>query len=207
MCNAYVNYVTGKYHDAVVVFDVYRSGPTKDTAHLCRTKGITGAKVYFTQNTPDTAHLCRTKGITGAKVYFTQNTPFKTKKEQFLSNYENKQEFIFMLGRCLLANGCSTIHAEGDSDVLIVATAVKCAENREVALIGEYTDLLVLLCYHANLENNRIYFKSEPMQRLTSKGIGVLGKKKTKVLLGPDACRLLPFIHALTGCDTKSRVY
>lgn len=31
--------------------------------------------------------------------------------------------------------------------------------------------------------------------------------KKTKVLLGPDACRLLPFIDALTGCDTTSRVY
>ena len=31
--------------------------------------------------------------------------------------------------------------------------------------------------------------------------------KKTKVLLGPDFCRLLPFIHGLTGCDTTSRVY
>ena len=30
--------------------------------------------------------------------------------------------------------------------------------------------------------------------------------KKTKVLLGPDACCLLPFIHALTGCNTTSRV-
>ena len=111
LCNVYVNYVTGKYHDAVVVFDGYRSGPT----------------------TKDTAHLRRTKGITGAKVYLTQNTPFKTKKEQFLSNSENKQEFIFMLSRCLEANGCNTIHAEGDADVLIVTTAVKCAENREVA--------------------------------------------------------------------------
>ena len=26
-------------------------------------------------------------------------------------------------------------------------------------------------------------------------------------MLGPGACRLLPFIHALTGCDTTSRVY
>ena len=31
--------------------------------------------------------------------------------------------------------------------------------------------------------------------------------KKTKVLLGADACRLLPFIHVLTGCHTTSRVY
>ena len=62
------------------------------------------------------------------------------------------------------------IHAKGDADVLIIVnTAVKCAENREVALIGEDTVLLVLLCYHANLENNRIFFKSEPNQRLSSK--------------------------------------
>ena len=26
-------------------------------------------------------------------------------------------------------------------------------------------------------------------------------------MLGPDACHLLPFILALTGCDTTSRVY
>ena len=66
--------------------------------------------------------------------------------------------------------------------------------------------MLVLLCYHANLENNRIFFKSKPNQRLSSKGLRMWNIKKTKVLLGPDACRLLPFIHALTGCDTTSRV-
>ena len=71
--------------------------------------------------------------------------------------------------------------------------AVKCAENREAALISEDTDLLVLLCYHANLENNRIFFfKSEPKQRFSSK---------------TRPCCLLPFIHTLTGCDTTSRVY
>ena len=84
---------------------------------------------------------------------------------------------------------------------------MKCAENREVALIGGDTDMLVLLCYHVNLENNRIFFKSEPNQRLSSKYLRVWDIKKTKVLLGPDACHLLPFIHALTGCDTTSRIY
>ena len=114
-------------------------------------------------------NFSRTKGITGVKVYFTQNTPFKTKKEQILSNSDNKQDFIFMLSRCLEENGCNTIHAKGDADVLIVMTAVKCAENREAALIGEDTVLLVLLCYHANLQTNRIFVKSEPKQRLSPK--------------------------------------
>ena len=35
ICNRNVNYVTGKYYDAVVVFYGYRSGPTtKDTAQF-----------------------------------------------------------------------------------------------------------------------------------------------------------------------------
>ena len=71
-----------------------------------------------------------------------------------MSNSDNKQDFIFMLSRCLEENERNTIHAKGDADVLIVMTAVKCAENREVSLIDEDTDLLVLLCYYAILENN-----------------------------------------------------
>ena len=43
--------------------------------------------------------------------------------------------------------------------------AVKCAENREAALISEDTDLLVLLCYHANLENNRIFFSNQSQSK------------------------------------------
>ena len=87
-----------RYIDAVVVFYGYRSGPT----------------------TKDTAHLRRTKGITGAKVYFTQNTPFKTEKEQFLSNSDNKLDFIFMLSRCLEENERYAINAKVDADVFIV---------------------------------------------------------------------------------------
>ena len=114
-----------------------------------------------------------TKGITSEKLSFTQNTPFKTEKEQFLSNSNNKLDFIFMLSRCLEENKSNTIHAKADADVLIVQTAVKCAENREVALIGGGTDMLVLLCYQANLENNKIFFKSGPKQRLSSKYLRV----------------------------------
>ena len=79
--------------------------------------------------------------------------------------------------------------------------------RKKVALIGGDTDWLVLLCYHASLENNRIYFKSDPKQRLSSKCLRVWDIKKTNELLGPDACRLLPFMHALTGCNTTSRIY
>ena len=51
------------------------------------------------------------------------------------------------------------------------------------------------------------FFKSEPKQKLSSKCLRVWDIKKTKELLGPNTCRLLPFIHALTGCDTTSLIY
>ena len=81
-----------------------------------------------------------------------------------MSNSDNKLDFIFMLSRCLEENERNRINAKGDADVFIVKTAVKYAENIEVALIGEDTDLLVLLCYHANFENNRIFSKSEAIK-------------------------------------------
>ena len=31
--------------------------------------------------------------------------------------------------------------------------------------------------------------------------------KKTKVLLGDNICRMLPFLHSVTGCDTTSRMF
>ena len=111
-----------------------------------------------------------------------------------------------MLSRFLEDKRYTTMHAESDADLLIVMTAVEYSEHRDVVVIGEDTDLLVLLCYHANLEYHKICFKSELKQR-TSKGLRVWDIMKTKVLLGPDICRLLPFIHVLTGCDTTSRIY
>jgi len=83
ICKAYISYIAGRYSNAVIVFDGYLSGPT----------------------TKDTAHIRRTHGVVGPKVYFTKCTPLASRKEKFLSNPENKQNFIFMLGTELEGNG------------------------------------------------------------------------------------------------------
>ncbi|KAH3698671.1 hypothetical protein DPMN_086217 [Dreissena polymorpha] len=31
--------------------------------------------------------------------------------------------------------------------------------------------------------------------------------QKTKTVLGPQLCNILPALHALTGCDTNSRIF
>ena len=106
----------------------------------------------------------------------------------------------------LCENGCTTINAKEDADVLIVQTALELANTCEVVLIGEDTDLLVLLCYHADIHSSRIYFKSESKQAVARK-IRVWDITKTKIVLGEEICRLLPALHAMTGCDTTSRLF
>ena len=95
-----------------------------------------------------------------------------------MANSDNKQDFICMLSPCLKENKCNTINAKGDADVLIVKTAVKCAENREEAFISEDIDLLVLLCYHANLENNRIFFQIRAQAKIMVKRHKSVGYKE-----------------------------
>lgn len=98
------------------------------------------------------------------------------------------------------------IHAIGDADRLIVQTAVDSANNHDTVVIGEDTDLLVLLCYHSSTSSKKLFFRSDSRQSNT-KCPKVWDLYKTKQLLGEDTCRILPFIHALTGCDTTSRIY
>ena len=51
-----------------------------------------------------------------------------------------------MLCQSLELVGCSTRHAKGDADALIVETTVQSAMSCETTLVGDDTDLLVLLC-------------------------------------------------------------
>ena len=75
ICDAYLNYLHSNVPNDIIVFDGYKSGPS----------------------TKDTAHVRRTHGVTGSKVYFSKATPFVSKTDKFLGNPDNKQNFIFML--------------------------------------------------------------------------------------------------------------
>ncbi|CAC5375557.1 unnamed protein product [Mytilus coruscus] len=170
-------------HDATVVFDGYPS----------------------VQNIKDVTHIKRTKGIISPKVNFNNDTPIKTKKDEFLSNSENKQHFINTLGEKLKDGHVPVIHAEDDADLMIVLTAIEKSEQHTTTVIGEDTDLLILLCYHSQDTINKIYFKSEPKQN-THK-IKICDITETRRKLGPLVCNILPFIHAFSGCDTTYRIF
>lgn len=143
ICHQYTEYVTRKYKNAIVVFDGYENMNTKDMTHQRLSRGKAGASVTVAANMTTTM-----------------------KKDQFLANRKNKQQFIFMLSTELeKSNNCKTYHAPGDADFLIVQKAVQSAKTSTTVLVGENTDLIVLLCYHASLDFHDLFFRPEPKKK------------------------------------------
>lgn len=180
---AYVKYVQNKYGKATIVFDGYGE-------ELC---------------TKAEAHKRRTKGVIGPKVNFLPSTTAALKKDLFLANTENKQMFINELSEKLQVAGCITKHAIGDADVLIVQEGIISAENCATAIVGEDTDLLILLLHHVNMECCDIFLCPEPKKSSTR--VTVYNIKSLRQKLGSDVCSNILFAHALLGCDTTSKLF
>ena len=68
----------------------------------------------------------------------------------FLSNNGNKSRFLLMLGNYLIDNSITVLHAEKDADVLICREAVEWSNQVDVFVIGDDTDLLVILLHNAH---------------------------------------------------------
>ncbi len=81
-------------------------------------------------------------------VAFTEEMQLTMKKETFLANSTNKQQFINMPSG-YLEKMCAVYHASGDTDLLIVQKAMESSSTTDTVLVGDDTDLLILLCYHA----------------------------------------------------------
>ena len=69
-----------------------------------------------------------------------------------------------MLSSQLQEHGVKTLHTESDADLLIVQIAVDSAANSATTVVGEDTDLSVLLCLHADVKSQPLFFKSEKKQ-------------------------------------------
>lgn len=167
---------------ATIVFDGYEEGPSiKDNTHLRRGHGIQPV------------------------VNFITDTQFSGKKENFLSRDSNKQSLIRLVSAELRNRGCTVVNAPGDADVEIVKAAVSTSLLHTTTLVGEDTDLLILLLHYTQPASKNIYFRSD-----RSKGDGsvkVYHINRMKEVLGNEMCSHLLFIHALTGCDSTSRIF
>ena len=123
---------------------------------------------YGKPSRKDTTHVRRTKGKQGIAVHFTGKMRLNMKKTDFLTSPDNKQQFLEMLGIEMNEAKLQAIQSSGDADVLIVQIAIRLAVTRPTVVIGEDTDLLILVLHHVNQDCHRIFFTSE--QKLCSKG-------------------------------------
>ena len=157
ICSVYTTYVLKKYGEAVVVFDGYDGKSTKDMTHQRRTKGQAGVTVTF-----------------------TSDMQLTMKKDRFLANKTNKQQLIKMVGDHLEMKKCEVHHAPGDADLLIVQKAVKLATRVNTVLVGDDTDLLILLCYHAKLGLPQYIFQARAKEgHQESQSVGHQGSQET----------------------------
>lgn len=180
----YTTYVINRYGRATVVFDGYLDTPS----------------------TKDSTHTRRSGGCIGSAVHFDVTMALQTKKEEFLSNSQNKQRFINMLGSRLEAVGCEVHHAKGDADVLVVEAAVACAEKNYTVVIADDTDILILLIHHAGHAKYNIWFQPN-VKRESKKGERCWNIEATRCHLGSTVYSGILFAHAFLGCDTTSRLH
>lgn len=111
------------------------------------------------------------------------------RKKMSWPNKINKQRFIRLLSECLQQAECETRHAYGNSDVLIVQTAVQSAVSCQTILVGEDTDSLVHLCYHVQDDPCGIFFYPEMKTRTKKKQCWNI--KYVQRVLGREVCNHL----------------
>ena len=189
IADSYLVHIKSKYPNKsiTVVFDGYSLGPsTKDSAHLRRSGGVQCSKVNA----------------------FRGDLTLSAKKNVFLTNRENKQAFIMLLASVLSGGGVSVIHAQGDADVLIAKTGLAKAAEANTVVVGNDTDILILLLFHARHKNQGnckdIILKADKASNCKHRTWPILWLVQK---LKAPTCMYLPVLQAFTGCDTTSRLF
>ena len=78
------------------------------------------------------------------------------------------------------------------------------ANEQSTVLVGDDTDLLVLLLHHSIITSKDLFFAPEPKKNAKRR---VWDIKNSKSSIGPFVCQHILFLHALSGCDTTSRLF
>ncbi|XP_065213981.1 uncharacterized protein LOC135841104 [Planococcus citri] len=178
LCDKYVEYVQTFGSDVMVVFDGYEDtkNSTKNAEHLRRLKRK--------GSSPD--------------LIIDQDLICTIPQENFLTNTNNKVNFIRSLCSRFQEKGIDWISAKNDADKLIVNTAIqKSRDGENAVIVGEDTDLLLLAVV---LSEYPLLMMKPAQPNTVDKYFSVL-KIKKKVPSG------LLFLHLFTGSDTTNAFY
>ena len=95
-------------------------------------------------------------------INFTGNMALSFSKDKFLSNDTNKQNIINLIGKILQIAGYNVVFSQEDADVDIVLAAIKESHYQNVTVVGEDTDLLILLLYYYSKQSDfQLLFQSD----------------------------------------------
>ena len=111
---------------------------------------------------------------------------------------------ISFLESALLAAGHSVLQASTDADTLIAKTALAIAKERDVLVIAEDCDILVLVIHH--FEKVMCNIKFVKFSKTTKAGT-VYSVWNITETLSPQIRKNILFIHAWGGCDTTSATF
>ena len=76
------------------------------------------------------------------------------KDDFFLSNVNNKKSIILLKGLQLQHENCSVVYTEEDADLDIPVIACNEVLLKNVTVIGEYDDIIILLLYYSMMCNS-----------------------------------------------------
>ena len=120
-------------------------------------------------------------------------------KEIFLTDPENKKQFIAALKNFLQNKGIPCIQAKDDTDILIVKTALgKSVDHSVVNVVAEDTDVLVLLVHHCDTNYKAEFYFSCKTDSYNVKYI--------RESLESGILDTLLFSYTWNGCDTVSAI-
>jgi len=123
---------------------------------------------------------------------------YPTTQDRFLSNTNNKCQFIDLISKFLKDDNQNVINCSGDADTTIVKTAINQAVifSKPVVLVADDTDIAIMLLYHWKDNMADIIFYPERLQK---------GWSMKSITPGLTTIKdHLLFIHAWSGCDTVS---
>lgn len=166
------------------------------------------AKIVFdcsnSPSTNDESWLRETKGVLGMEIRFSSDMGLNIKKELFLKNKKNKIRFIELLTKTLEDNGLSVSICFENVAVPMTNIAVQYSQAHDTVVVGKQVDLIMVLCFHASLDDCRMFYMYEESSK---KPLQVFNITEMKNRLGLVKSKHLLFAHAIGGCKTTSQLH
>ena len=154
---------------------------------------------YLESNTKDHTHK-RRNPLQGFKIDFTPDMITDCSKEIFLSNPENKQKFIDLLGANLSVAGFDVHFCNNDAGTTIVTKSFDLLDKNNVCVIADDVFILLLSLAKDNSLNHSLYLRQDASKRfidITTICRCIPEESKSTLILN----------HAMSGCDTTSSFF